>query len=483
MLKGYIHELDEDPIAFSIDETRNIDICPPKNSLLVWQQETIRRDIISGELNDGRNIKFIGCVYNGRMFEAQGYVHSSENLSPDDLVDFSEIRFAGRAIDCLSGGVYEAFEHNFSEQTNSRMMTLRPRPWDELCCAFPAEICGQPCKIGINYRIMYNLRWGERQIGTSTSAFFITFPEKVKIEQIPSIYLAVYDFLAFISFRRNIVFDDISLWKQDEKGKTKKTAKVVIRSNKKEDMLYEDQMFLVTLSDLGEDLGRLFSSIARRRPDGIMDDLFIPEDKRDYAMVSPSKFLSCALSFEGEHGRSQPSKADTNESFDWAKRALADAITDSALALADTADTGIKDALIAGAANEFEKNLACYPTEGSGSIRKVKKYRDRMLDSLRNIDFTLEERFNNMLCQYHEIIDPYKRKLAVRMGLAEELPPNLGKVFADYRNEVGHGHPEALKPIHSYVFLIGRCLTYIMILRSASVNDEHTAKVIRKIFQ
>ena len=106
-----------------------------------------------------------------------------------------------------------------------------------------------------------------------------------------------------------------------------------------------------------------------------------------------------------------------------------------------------------------------------------------MLDSLRNIDFTLEERFNNMLCQYHEIIDPYKRKLAVRMGLAEELPPNLGKVFADYRNEVGHGHPEALKPIHSYVFLIGRCLTYIMILRSASVNDEHTAKVIRKIFQ
>lgn len=79
MLKGYIHELDEDPIAFSIDETRNIAICPPKkNSLLVGQQETIRRDIISGELNDGRNIKFIGCVYNGRMFEAQGYVYSSE---------------------------------------------------------------------------------------------------------------------------------------------------------------------------------------------------------------------------------------------------------------------------------------------------------------------------------------------------------------------------------------------------------------------
>lgn len=51
---------------------------PQKNSLLVGQQETIRRDIISGELNDGRNIKFIGCVYNGRMFEAQGYVYSSE---------------------------------------------------------------------------------------------------------------------------------------------------------------------------------------------------------------------------------------------------------------------------------------------------------------------------------------------------------------------------------------------------------------------
>lgn len=69
------------------------------------------------------------------------------------------------------------------------------------------------------------------------------------------------------------------------------------------------------------------------------------------------------------------------------------------------------------------------------------------------------------------------------MGIELSDKANLGAIFAECRNKIGHGHPEPLESIHEYVFVLGRCLTYIMILQSAHIDHDRIASIINKLFR
>ena len=78
--------------------------------------------------------------------------------------------------------------------------------------------------------IYYNERWGERNIGTCTPRFYIDFKESVGTDIIPDCYLWVFDFMKFLSFRRNIKFDDIKIYKRNSDKKIEKTGIVYFRT-------------------------------------------------------------------------------------------------------------------------------------------------------------------------------------------------------------------------------------------------------------
>lgn len=483
MLKGYIWGLDSDSLPFTITDTQDIILNAPNDPTLRWTRTVISKEILNGQLHDGRYIKFFGCRYDGYSLSVQGYVYAVSDYEPDELIDFSQIMFTGKAIDNLSGGVFGGFEREGPEQYEKRMYGITPRPWNEINRFYPSEIANRKCTIGIDHSIMYNLQWGERQIGTYTPRFVISFEEPVGIERIPELYLGVYDFFVFLNFRRSITFDSISLWKTNERGKTIKTAAVVLFSNRKE-LRQKCWLEAVTLEDLGEDFGRLFHSIASRRPNGILDDLFIPEDETDYVTVNPTSFLSCALSFEGEYDRTEPRKTDCNQQFKQVKELAADTVIHHAAKCAGLDEAELKKQLLCAIEKDFDGKITALCANLSNTqARKVLRYAKNMLDTLEKVDYNLEEQFNNTLRKFSSIIEPFQLRAAERMGIEFSDKTNLGAIFAECRNKIGHGHPEPLESIHAYVFVLGRCLTYIMILQSAHIDKERIASIFNKLFR
>ena len=69
------------------------------------------------------------------------------------------------------------------------------------------------------------------------------------------------------------------------------------------------------------------------------------------------------------------------------------------------------------------------------------------------------------------------------MGITIADNTNLGAIFAEMRNEIGHGHPPKLEDIHAFTCQLARCMVYIMILEKNNVAFEKIEKIVQKIFK
>ena len=105
----------------------------------------------------------------------------------------------------------------------------------------------------------------------------------------------------------------------------KKTGVVHFRTIDRGEYTNIDNNTILT-RDIGDKFGELFQYIAERRQKDTSDELFIPDNDREYKEVSHTSFLECALSFEGEYDRTQETKAETNSEFQQIKQLANDVV-------------------------------------------------------------------------------------------------------------------------------------------------------------
>ena len=332
--------------------------------------------------------------------------------------------------------------------------------------------------------IYYNERWGERNIGTCTPRFYIDFKESVGTDIIPDCYLWVFDFMKFLSFRRNIKFDDIKIYKRNSDKKIEKTGIVYFRTIDRGEYTNSDLNTILT-RDIGDKFGELFQYIAERRQRDTSDELFVPDNDTEYKELSHTSFLECALSFEGEYDRTQETKIETNAEFQQIKQLANDVVVDESCKLVDQEESdSLKEELLEYIKKRFESAAEELKEQQTSRKKKDKivKYAKKLLDDLDKIDFSLEEQFNNVLKKYADILNDYKKMLAQRMKIRFEGNINLGQIFSKMRNEIGHGHPKDIEDIHAYTFQLARCMIYVMILDNTGISHDAIKRVIHKIF-
>jgi hypothetical protein len=244
----------------------------------------------------------------------------------------------------------------------------------------------------------------------------------------------------------------INLKKKNENGLYEKIATVDFFTESYTQTYSLDDMHCITLADIEKDFCNLFPHTVTRRNIGYMDDLFIPITDLDYRTVDPNKYLSCALSFEGEYLKAFPKdKESSNRIF-----------------------AEIKQCTI-----QLISNME-YDMGSVKSNRKAKSYVDRILREISNIDGTLEEKFNNACKKFSNVLSEFIEKVMLDEEVEGKL--NLGEIFADMRNSIGHGNPKKIKREHIAVYRIARCLIYVIILNSSKVDSATIKKLIFKIF-
>lgn len=485
MLEGYLSGLEENDIRFISENHENFRIIVDEEHFLCLQHERIEKDIVEGYLFNNRNFKMFGCIYNGRNLSCKGYVYSSSNNPPDDLSQFDRIMFTGKSIDVFSGGSAGVMKRmDDGIEWERRAYVEEPKYWHEINSRYSVKINGILCEVGIDYVIFYNRRWGKREIGTCTPRFYIDFKESSGIEMIPECYLWVYDFMKFLSFRRNIKFDEITIYKRNEDEKFEKTGIVYIRTIDRGEYTNIDLNTILT-RDIGDKFGELFQYIAERRKRETSDELFVPDNDEENEELSHTSFLECALSFEGEYDRTQESKMETNVEFQQIKQLANEVVINESCKLVDQDESGILRGELLECIKKSFRSAAEELEEQQTSRKKkdkILKYAKKILDDLDKSDFSLEEQFNNVLKKYADILNDYKKMLARRMKISLEGNVNLGRIFSNMRNSIGHGHPKDLEDIHAYTYQLARCMIYIMILDNVGISYDTIKSIIYKIF-
>lgn len=484
MLEGRLMGIDKVELRFISEDNEHFKIIPDKDSNLYYQHEMVEKDIISGYLLNNRYFKMFGCIYNRKYFSCQGYVYSKYNNPPDILSQFHRITFAGKPVDVFSGGsinVMAPYQDNISWE--ERAFIMEPRYWKDINTHYTVTIEGMNCEVGIDYSIEYNNEWSERNIGVCIPRLYIDFKEAVSIELIPKCYLWAFDFMKFLSFRRNIKFDRINIFKWNDERKTVKTGVVYFRTINRGEYT-NTELNTITAEDIGDKFGEVFQYIAERRKGNTSDELLIPNNDKEFKEITHTSFLECALSFEGEYDRTQETKTATNEKFQDVKQLAINITINETCKMVEEAD-GIKAELLEFIKNGFTSEIEKMTEQMSNNqTKKVVNYAKNILDMLDKIDYSLEEQFNNLLNKkYSDILKYYKESLAKKLGINLNENKNLGRIFANMRNNIGHGHPKRLEAVHVYTFCLARCMIYIMILDNVGISHNNIRSIVQKIFK
>lgn len=311
-------KIDDNEIPFHLVDNK-VTLIPYDTYSTLIRSKVKEQEILYGVTTGNREVAFVNCRYNKTSLGYEAFVYSASNTGMVESIErFDRISFTGKPVNVFAepGSTHITEEgHDISK----RMLSITPREWEEINFYTNIDLDGSKVKLSIDYYIKHNLMREETSIGNAIPRLFMEFDKPMHIKEIPKIYLMVFDFFAFLNFRRNITFDNIVLQCKTERG-FDNNAYVLINQKQNEHEYDNKERNSIVANDCKSVWGELFKTIASRRVQKIYDNFFIPIDSYERSMVSYEKFLSCALSFESEYSRTHPTKKEENEKFELVHR-------------------------------------------------------------------------------------------------------------------------------------------------------------------
>ena len=479
-LAGFLIGLESEDIPFFMEESniyiiKYIDI--PK---VLFKEDTLEYDIVKGYTNSNHNIYFIGCKYNKKAFSAQGFIVAKNNLVGDNLDTFETIVFSGNVVNTFyPPKIILDYEEGKKYDITDRMRSIYPKQWKDVEKEFKIEINDEEMDIKLYISMFQDLNPNKSTIGEVESKISITPKTPPSAKEVPRYFLYMLDFFRFINFRQNIEFDEIMLL--NKVGTYTYSYEIHIFYEKKPYKYTRSHRDSIVFSDISDNFGSLFKEVVERRNNDIFDNLYIPKDDEHFKTVDFIEYLSCALSFEGEFERIFPPKSEVNSIFLNEKIYTLDLINRIREQVLDEnkLNDDIKNKIVQGI-NEHKENMS---TELSGKqLKKIENYIDNIIRTIEKLDYSLAEQFNLVIKSYGELSTNVKQYICDNYRIEEPNKENLGNIFAEMRNKIGHGTPIKMESKHIYVYLLARCMIYIMVLDKAHINKDTIFKIIKKIF-
>lgn len=455
----------------------------PNNAYACLRPGEIReKEVINGVTTGNREVAFVGCRYNNNSLGYKVLVISDSNTGAySGITKFDRICFEGRPVNVFAGPG-RAFILENGLDNSERMSSIIPKNWEDINISSQELINSDRINIGVNFSFWHNLKYDETSMGAVIPKFTLEFKRTVNIKRLPQVYLMVYDFFCFLNFCRNIYFEKITLQiKENDKFRT--IATVYINSENYDDYDRNEDNSIIS-QDCKSYLSKLFRTIALRRNQKIYDNFYIPKNSKEASTVSYEKFLSCALSLEGEYDRLYPSKkednnlyADVHEIFKNSADELGTlfmAIKENKLTLEE-----FKKLYFGKVDNEYNslvKNLS------QTRKKKMNGYCEKVKEALSKIDYSLAEKYKNALTNNLEYIQPVVDKMSRANKVEFPSASEAGKKFAEFRNGIAHGNPQEIESLHVVLYEVDRALIYTMVLKQANADDDSIKNVIKKLF-
>lgn len=328
---------------------------------------------------------------------------------------------------------------------------LTMNPYSDCAQQFTINISKENIQCVLDFEWYFNLRLEDCHALSVKTNFSMVFQERKTSADLGKYYLYLRDFLAFIDFRNDIPFDDITLLRFGEDGKFYKSGTAVIfqTNNTTYDLKAQNT---ITYDDLdANSFTALFREIAEQRTLNQYNPYFIPLSRAESNVVDRAKWLVTASSFEGEFDKKYKNiKAKQSEEFQKAKSLLLSAIWQA------VNDSGV------GINNEKNKYL--------NSFRHL----------IEHYDTTIKEKYKFCETHFAAEIEGIQKKYYLRTGVSADT--DFSEKYAEARNHSAHGVIEPIRDIDVVTFMILRCFIYLLIMERASVPSSKMKEIIAKLF-
>lgn len=403
---------------------------------------------ISGVTSDNRQILFLRCRFGYSplqqkvWFSPIGYILSSGNVGDPYNFTFEKVSFYSDSLNAFYPP-QQAMKTDFDLRNWDGKMTIELKPFEETAISFDYRECR--CKLNISrYVIAQN---GKSDIGNISSAFSFELNAAQQCKELPQYWLALFDFLSFISYGTDITFEKITLSNRREDGKFAHCADAYIFSNK-EEYIPRSPLNTITAKDIPLDkLGVVFSKIAALRGNDKRLGYYFPENYKEGFRVDANRWLVKAITFEGLFKECYPDfKQNEKAQFRIAKKAALDALS---------------------------------MVEKSRMSKREQAYFDDCQKQIEHYEGRLEEMFNFIVRKYRDGLDDllsFNRK-EYHMNLND-----YGNTYSNYRNKIAHGNIEPIGAKEIAVYRVLQAAIYFMLLEGTGLGSDTLRVIAKKLF-
>ena len=405
---------------------------------------------LRGITNDNQIIIMCNCkVMGGLIFSNIAITFQWFALFSVDIESFQRVEFASTALNGFFSP-QRAREIEFHDNT-LRVQSLQIKKAEDTVETFECVINEEQITCKLSVKTIIPFRPDTSALGTANTVFSMDFQHPKQPEELGEYYLYLLDFLVFTNFQKDIPIDSIELFYAPSAGTYSKCGAVkmfqIDCSN------YQPEFrSSITFDDIGKEyVANLFTMVAEQRLTSNYNNYYIPESSSEKHKVNAIKWLSAALSFEGEFNKSFPHhKCETDEQFKNAKEMLRNVLDE-----------------------EVKKS-------GFGIYNEKNIYHKRFRSLIERSDTTIREKYQYTIERYKESIIDIRKKHTGERGVPEDA--DIVTAYESYRNSTAHGDIKMLSAVDVLNFALLQSLIYALLLDRAGLNTEKIRKIVAKLF-
>ena len=399
---------------------------------------------IKGQTSEGYLVYFgtldNPSIYNGyRTYKADWYY-----ITDDDESSINEVRFHGREIDCFYSPT-RILQQNirYKGEKNFQVESMSVKTVDCEALKGGSYISGD-VNVEVSCDAYVIMHPQETAPLDSKSYLRMAFSKKIVLEEMIEKARNVQSFLAYVSYRNNIKFTDISTYIAMGEGHVRNCGKLVFRGDCKEEKTEKARQRIIKAEYLSDHMAEIFRAIdCGEIPFGYLCDSI--EDMSHYPI---SRIIMILATFEREFHTIYGQDVRRSEDY-----------------------KNIKDKII----KQIE-NLA------EGFTGKHRKYVKSFAGIIRNSDSSYGDRFKYALEDCKGIMEPFVTRHFE--GTYEEIIEDVSFNVNTLRNGIAHSRLDMkLEARHLTDIKFVEEMIYVIRLKKIGVEDNVIKKSINELFR
>ena len=369
-------------------------------------------------------------IYRTRILNTGAYIISNGNVFPDELKEFSGIRFLGGALNRIFHINGIVIDPVLKDGIVGRI--------NDDSKAFNIDIAGLQCQIELRSNTTFLEGQEGIKITNSDVGLTIVFSKSKPVSSFFTYYRNIRNLLSFLTNRKNVGFESIELLKnEDDLPVSTQSAKVYIKNNQSSHL--KDYQKNITVEDLGDAFPTLFKMFFDAENNTNMPLIgFLPEDDHDLYIMSNYKLKEICSALEKELEYNTDIQVKENGQLDELK------------------------SIVKKTLKEYKKSHSDFP---EGAVSLITNSIDHWSLSLRERLLALCEKYDSEIMA----MNPFKIK----------MDEEAIKGFVKYRNNITHGNAEILSTSVAATAMLLSGVVYCSVLDRAGVPRDKIQGIVK----